>query len=243
MHPSELGPDVVLLDVADVEFDEVPAPTFSPTILSAIDDAWNDMVRINPAIFGGPVVLCSALDYLSPHLSIRWSRATYRYRTVRQIPGAPALSSIFVSVLQPTTDGRLLAGHMSQSTSSPGVLQLPGGNLEPPLQGNRLTTQAMRQHAATELAEETGIHADPHRLTLWAAARTSNGNVGFFFLAPPLPADFILQCHASVVAADHSNGTEPEFAKVTFLFEAATLRGISARPADYLAPLLDRFAT
>src|SRR5699024_3050510 len=150
MHPSDLGSGVTLFDVADVQFAETPGPEFSPELLSAMDSAWEEMVRVNPIIFDGPVVLCTDLSHNSPYLKIDWSRATYRYRAVRQIPGAPALSSIFVCVLQPTSDGRVLVGHMSKSTSHPGVVQFPGGNLEPPPPGRDLTTSALRRHAASE---------------------------------------------------------------------------------------------
>ena len=241
MHPSDLGSGLMLFDVLDVRFEEVPGPALSLEVLSAVDSAWAEMVRANPTLFDGPVVLCSDFRQISPHLEVSWSRATYRYRTVRQIPSAPALSSVFVCVLQPALDGRLLVGHMSRSTSSPGVIQFPGGNLEPPPPGQEITTSALRRHAAAELAEETGIDAAPDDLALWAVARTSNGNVGFFFLAPSLPVEFILQRHGSVVFAERLMGREPEFAEVALVTDAAGLALLDGRPADYLLPLFERF--
>ena len=199
------------------------------------------MVRQNPSVFDGPVVLCSDLRQRSPGLEVSWCRASYRYRTVRQIPGAPALSSVFVCVLQPTSDGHLLVGQMSASTSSPGMIQLPGGNLEPPAPGEELILASLRRHASTELAEETGIVADPDDLTPWVVARPSNGNVGFFFLAPSLPAEFIREQHASVVRADRQKGNEPEFAKVALVSDADELDLLNLRSADYVRPILDRF--
>jgi 8-oxo-dGTP pyrophosphatase MutT (NUDIX family) len=241
MHPSDLGSGVMLFDVLDVRFDEVPGPALSLEVLSAVDRAWDKMVRANPSFFDGPVVLCSDFRQISPRLEVSWSRGTYRYRTVRQIPTAPALSSVFVCVLQPALDGRLLVGCMSASTSSPGVIQFPGGNLEPPPLGQKITTSALRRHATAELAEETGIDAPPDDLTLWVVARTTNGNVGFFFLAPSLPVEFIRQRHTSVVLADRSMGREPEFAEIALVSDAADLALLDGRPADYLLPLLDRF--
>jgi 8-oxo-dGTP pyrophosphatase MutT (NUDIX family) len=241
MHPSDFGPGVSLLDVADVRFGEVAGPALSHDILGAIDSKWHEMVRQNPAMFDGPVVLCSDLRQLPSGLEVRWSRATYRYRTVRQIPGAPALSSVFVCVLQPALGGRVLVGEMSASTSSPGLIQLPGGNLEPSPPGEELTIDMLRRHASTELAEETGIVADPVDLAPWVAARTSNGNLGFFFLAPSLPAEFIVEQHASAVRSDRQAGREPEFAEVALVSDADELDRLGARSADYLRPLLDRF--
>jgi hypothetical protein len=73
------------------------------------------------------------------------------------------------------------------------------------------------------------------------AARTSNGNVGFFFLAPSLPAEIILDQHASGVLADRQQGHEPEFTNVTLVSDADELNRLGSRSADYLRPLLDRF--
>ena len=241
MHPSDFGPGVRLFDVADVRFDEVAGPSLSNDILRAIDSTWHEAVRQNPTMFDGPVVLCADLRDSSSGLEVAWCRATYRYRAVRQIPGAPALSSVFVCVLQPSSDGRLLVGRMSASTSSPGFIQLPGGNLEPSPPGEELTIDALRRHASIELAEETGIVADPGELSLWMAARTSNGNVGFFFLAPSLPADLILERHTSIAATDRREGREPEFAEVALVSDTDDLEQLNARSADYLRPLLERF--
>jgi len=241
MHPSTLGFAVKLFDVLDVRFDEAPGPRLSPEILVKVDSAWDQMVARNPALFDGPVVLCNDLRQLSAQLEVSWSRAAYRYRTVRQIPGAPALSSMFVCVLQPTSDGRLLVGRMSASTSSPGLLQFPGGNLEPPPLGQELTNSALRRHAAAELAEETGIHAAPDDLALWAVVRTTNGNVGFFFLAPSLPAQLVLESYASLAVAERSRGREAEFGEVALIADVANLALLDAQPADYLSPLMQRF--
>jgi 8-oxo-dGTP pyrophosphatase MutT (NUDIX family) len=242
MHPSDLGPGVTFFDVEDVRFDEVPGPELSPDLLAAVDSAWEEMVRANPTVFDGPVVLCSDLNHVPLRLEVSWSRATYRYRTVRLIPSAPALSSMFVCVLQPTSDGRLLVGRMSGSTSDPGAVQFPGGNLEPPPSGRKLDASALRRQAATELAEETGIDASPDDLVLSSGARTSNGNVGFFFLAPSLPVELILRCHAAAVVVERSRGREPEFAEVALVGDVADLDLLEGRPADYLRPLVDRFA-
>lgn len=241
MHSSDLETGVTLFNVRDVVFTEVPGPALSREIVAAVDSAWNAAVRDNPTLFDGPVVLCTALRELGSCLGVEWSRATYRYRTVRQISGAPALSSVFVCVVQPTTDGRLLVGRMSTSTSRPGKVQFPGGNLEPAPADAKLTIGALQLHAAVELAEETGIEADPDDLTLWVVARTSDSNVGFFFLAPSLPAAYILECHASIVAAAQSAGLDPEFEVIALVAAFADLASLKGEAADYSRPLLDRF--
>jgi 8-oxo-dGTP pyrophosphatase MutT (NUDIX family) len=241
MHPSKLRPGVSLLDGLNIRFDEVATPVLPRQIKSAVDAAWEAAVLQNPVLFDGPVVLCNDVRESPTHLKISWSRATYRYRTVRQIPGAPALSSMFVCVLQPAEDGRLVVGRMSATTSSPGLLQFPGGNLEPSPRGEALTIQRLRHHAAAELLEEAGIEAAPADLILWAAARSTNSNVGFFFLAPRLPVEYILEQHAAVVLRERQRGKEPEFDEVLLIAKPADLALLDARAADYLEPLIERF--
>jgi ADP-ribose pyrophosphatase YjhB (NUDIX family) len=240
MRPGELGPGVVVLDAADVRFDEMPGPVLPPEMLSAIDDAWEVAVREDPFLFDGPVVLCRDVHRGVASLEVGWSRATYRYRAVRTIPGAPALSSVFVCVVQPTTDGRLLVGRMSATTATPGVQQFPGGNLEPARRGETLTLDALRRHAATELAEETGVQAGPADLDLWAVVRRANLNLGFFFMAPALPEQVIRRGHEAVVRSESES--EPEFDDISFVATPEELARLGARSVDYLELLVERFS-
>lgn len=237
MHPRELGPGVVVLDGVDVRFDEMPGPVVPREVLVAIDDAWDAAVRRDPFLFDGPVVLCRDVRPGAATLEVSWSRATYRYRAVRTIPGAPALSSIFVCVVQPTTDGRLLVGRMSATTSSPGLVQFPGGGLEPTEGDGGVTLDSLRAHAATELAEEAGVTAEPGDLDLWAVVRRADLNLGFFFLAPALPAEVIREGHAAVVRRE----SDPEFDEVSFVACAADLDTLGAPSVDYLEVLVERF--
>ena len=168
--------NVDLLDAREVQFAETAGPAVTRAQQSFMDGAWDEAVRANPNLFDGPVVLCTELHQDSAgRLVVSWARATYRYRVLRQLPDAPALSSVFVCVLQPTQDGRLLVGHMSRSTSSPRQLQFPGGNMEPPPAGQLLTVAALRRHAAVELGEEVGIRVADEELDLWLAARVPAG--------------------------------------------------------------------
>lgn len=241
MHPTDLGSGVIVFAGSDVRFNEVPGAMLTPALLAAVDGAWDAAVLANPVLFDGPVVLCDDVRQTATRLEISWSRATYRYRTLREIPGAPALSSVFVCVLQPAADGRLLVGHMSATTSSPGLVQFPGGNVEPTPLGEELTLQTLQRHAATELVEETGIQAAPEHLKLWAVARTTNLNVGLFFVAPSLPEEFIRKRHESVVLAERVKGREPEFAEISLVAQPVDLPLLNARVADYLDPLIARF--
>jgi 8-oxo-dGTP pyrophosphatase MutT (NUDIX family) len=244
MQRGENRDSADLFDAREVRFTETAGPAVSPALQSFMDGAWDEAVRANRNLFDGPVVLCTELHQDSAgRLVVSWARATYRYRVLRQLPDAPALSSVFVCVLQPTQDGRLLVGRMSRSTSSPGQLQFPGGIMEPPSTGQPLTVAALRRHAAAELVEEVGIHVADEELDLWLAARVPSGNVGFFFTAPALPDELVIQHHAALADAERARGCEPEFGGVALIYDAADLAAIEGAAADYLRPLVRRFLT
>lgn len=236
--------NVDLFDAGDVRFVETDGPTLTPVLHEFMDAAWDEAVRANPELFDGPVVLCTGLHQdPAGHLLVSWARATYRYRFLRKNPDAPALSSVFVCVLQPTQEGGLLIGRMSRSTSSPGQLQFPGGIMEPPSTGHPLTVAAVRRHAAVELLEETGIHVSDEHLDLWLAARVRNGNIGFFFTAPALPDESMMQQHAALVEAEQKRGSEPEFSAVACIRSAGDLATVDGDPADYLRSVAHRYLT
>ncbi|MBE4771199.1 hypothetical protein [Streptomyces caniscabiei] len=71
---------------------------------------------------------------------------TYSNFALRRVPGARALPSLFVDVLQPTDDGALLVAQMSAATAHPGRWHLPGGSVEHPDAG---TCPRTRRHCAT----------------------------------------------------------------------------------------------
>ncbi|WP_330456172.1 hypothetical protein [Streptomyces sp. NBC_00820] len=124
---------VDLWDAPRIRLVETPAPELSPRHRAAMDRHWEEAVRANPALFDGPVAALTGMERDGPDgLVLSWARATYRYRALRQVPDAPTWPALFVAVLQPSDDGRLLVGRMSPSTSAPGRWQLPGGTVEPP---------------------------------------------------------------------------------------------------------------
>jgi 8-oxo-dGTP pyrophosphatase MutT (NUDIX family) len=119
-------------------------------------------VKDNPTLFDGPVVACAGMGWIGPHaLRLSWARVTYRHYPLRRVAGATALPSLFVNVVQPTDDGRVLTVRMSPSTAAPGRWQLPGGYVEPPNDGDVLDEAALGSQAARELAEEMGIDTAP----------------------------------------------------------------------------------
>ncbi|MGX6739053.1 hypothetical protein [Streptomyces peucetius] len=104
------------IDLFDVErrhLVEVDAPPLSAEDESARDRVWSPAVQGNPTLFAGPVVACARLGWIGPHaLRLSWARVTYRHYALRRVPGATALPSLFVNVVQPTDDGRVPAARM-----------------------------------------------------------------------------------------------------------------------------------
>ncbi|MFC0843453.1 NUDIX hydrolase [Streptomyces noboritoensis] len=201
-------------------------------------------VRANPALFDGPVVACGGLEWAGPRiLRLSWVRVTYRHYALRRVPGASALPSLFVNVVQPTDDGRVLVARMSPSTAAPGRWQLPGGSVEPPREGAVLDESALASQATRELAEELGIVVGAGDLTLWVVTRGENGSIGLTYLAPTLP-EAALRAHFTAAAeADHLQGRAPELDDIALVRSLDDLAALAGPHADYLEPVVRRFSS
>ncbi|MGW0821686.1 NUDIX hydrolase [Streptomyces sp. NPDC002845] len=205
---------------------------------------WDAAVQANPSLFDGPMAACAGLEWEGPDsLVVTWARVTYRYRALRQVPGADVrLTSLFVSIVQPTDDGGLLVGRMAPWTAAPGRWQLPGGSVEPPADHRPLDLAALRRHAARELVEETGVVTPSDDLTLRLVTRGENGSVGVLFHAPPLPASLLRERFAGLVASETALGREPEFDRIAVLRAPDELTGLGGTRSDYLEPVVRRYA-
>ncbi|WP_225095906.1 NUDIX domain-containing protein [Streptomyces sp. CoH27] len=233
------GDGVDILPAAGIRLVETALPELSRPHRAAMDQAWAESVRANPAFFDGPVAALVAVERDGTDgLVLSWARASYRYRALRHVPGSPALSSLFVSVLQPTDDGRVLVGRMAPSTSAPGRWQLPGGTVEPPDPDGELDLAALRAHAARELAEETGSATPAAALTPWLTTRGARGSVGVAFTAPPRPARELYDGYAELVRAESARGAEPEFDRVELIGSLSDLDGLEGPVVDYLRPVV-----
>ncbi|MFF5206003.1 NUDIX domain-containing protein [Streptosporangium sp. NPDC000396] len=238
LHPK----GVDLFEVHRLHLAEADAPWLSPEDQLVRDRVWDKAVQANPALFDGPVVVMTRLEWEGPHnLVISWARVTYRHYALRQVPGATALPSLFVNVVQPTDDGCVLAARMSPSTAAPGRWQLPGGSVEPPEEHEVLDEAALRGHAARELAEETGLDTAPEDLTLWAVTRGEHGSVGFVFLAPGQPASVMRERFATLVAAEQARGRESELDQIALVRSPVELADLDGPHVDYLEPVVRRY--
>ncbi|MGP3950909.1 NUDIX hydrolase [Streptomyces sp. 7N604] len=237
-----LGVD--LFDVHQLRLTEAEAPRLSPADEVARDRVWNKAVQANPSLFDGPVVACAGLEWEEPRsLVLSWARVTYRHYALRRVPGSTSwLPSLFVNVVQPTDDGRVLAARMSSSTAAPGRWQLPGGSVEPPAEHEELDEAALHRNAARELAEEIGVGLSPEELALWAVTRGEHGSIGLVYLAPARSASVLHERFAALVAAEQAQGREPELDEIALVRSPAGLADLDGPHADYLEPVVRRYS-
>ncbi|MFE1459484.1 NUDIX hydrolase [Streptomyces nigra] len=223
---------------------ETDPPRLTDEQTAAMERRWEEAVAANPSLFDGPTVVCAGLEWEdSQTLLLTWYRATYRLYLLRLDPvHAVSAPSVFVSVGQPTDDGRLLVGRMASSTAHSGRWQLPGGTIEPPEAGAALDLECLRRHAALELAEESGHNVASEDLELWTVTRGDKGNVGVHFRAPACPAEALTEQYTQLVAAENAEGRTPELDRLAFIGSAADVAGLGGRYADFLPVLAARHA-
>ncbi|WP_229928984.1 NUDIX domain-containing protein [Kitasatospora xanthocidica] len=233
---------VELLEPAGIRLVETPAPSLPASERAALDRVWAQAVRADPGLFDGPAVACTGLTPDGPDiLVLHWAPVGYRLFALRLVPGATTrVSSLYVAVVQPADDGRILVGRSPDSATRPGRWCLPGGCAEPPPPGDPLDPCALRRHAARELNEETGVFTSPDELTRWLLVRGDHGNVGVLHLAPSRPAVELTARHAELYAAHRSLGTEPELDRIALVGSPAEAAALPGPQADHLAPVLRR---
>lgn len=244
--PSQMqSPAVELPGVRHLLLEETAPPRLTDVQTAAMTRRWEAALAANPSLFDGPTVVCAGLEWTDPQtLLVTWYRATYRLYLLRLDPvhAVPA-PSVFVSVAQPTDDGRLLVGRMASSTAHSGRWQLPGGTIEPPQQaGAALDVECLRRHAAQELVEEVGRKVAFEELKLWTVTRGDKGNVGVHFRAPACPAEAIVEQYEQLAAAEAARGRTPELDRIAFLESDADVAGLGGRYADFLPVLAARHA-
>ncbi len=230
-----------LFDVERLVLSEAVEPLLSSHDAEARDRVWDMAVRANPALFDGPVVACGGVEWVGPRvLRLSWVPVTYRHYALRRVPGATALGSLFVNVVQPSNGERVAVARMSPSTAAPGRWQLPGGSVEPPAAGDALDELSLAGHAARELAEEMGVDVAAEDLRLSAVTRGGNSSVGLTYIAPELPEEALREGFAAVAAAERARGREPELDELVLVSSSADLSGLPGPHADYLEPVLRR---
>ncbi|MCO8308822.1 NUDIX hydrolase [Streptomyces sp. RKCA744] len=231
---------VELLGAPDLRLVETAPPELTGAQTAAMNRKWEEMTTANPALFDGPVAVCTGAEWTDPEtMVLSWCRATYRLLTLRLDPDhAVSAPSLFVSVAQPTNDGHLLVGRMATSTVSSGRWQLPGGTIEPPTAGDGLDADALAGHAARELAEEIGLDVARCDLELWAVTRGTWGNIGIHYRAPARSADTLKDAYAALASSETEQGRIPELDRIDFVRSEADVAGLGGPTADFLPVLL-----
>ncbi|MEU3795936.1 NUDIX domain-containing protein [Streptomyces fructofermentans] len=245
MSEQRQNPAVQIPGVRRLLLVETAPPRLTIEQTTAMTRRWEEAVAVNPLLFDGPTVVCAGLERKDPQtLLLTWYRATYRLFLLRLDPihALPA-PSVFVTVAQPTVDGRLLMGRMASSTAAPGRWQLPGGTIEPPQESSTpLDIGELRRHAARELAEEVGRTVPPGDLELWAVTRGDQGNVGLHFRTPACPVGVLTERYNALVSAERTQGRIPELDRIAFIRSAVDVAELGGRSADFLPVLAARHA-
>lgn len=234
---------VDLFDVHQLCLKEVEPPKLSPEDQRARDRVWDKAVQANPSLFDGPVVACAGMEWEGPHsLVLSWARVTYRHYALRRVPGHTAwLPSLFVNVVQPTDDGRVMVARMAPSTATPGRWQLPGGSVEPPEDGEILNEEVLRRNAARELLEEAGLDVGRGDLTLGLVTRGENRSIGLVHLAPPRPAPLVRERFTLAAAAERAKGRDPELDQFALVSSPDQIAALDGPHADYLEPVVRHY--
>ncbi|MBD2760890.1 NUDIX hydrolase [Yimella sp. cx-573] len=143
------------------------------------DREWQRRLDGNPNLWRGDVLSVAAAELEDGHLNLRLEKSDFgRYLYERTTTNRPSLVRIlYVSALVRTSDHCSVVVEMSSSTSAPGLIQLPGGNvdLSDLFTG---TTDDLRRAALRELAEEVGAlscRADPCSSLILAVSSVSVG--------------------------------------------------------------------
>ena len=186
---------------------------------------WKNFADANPTLFNGPLVGCSscALDD-DGTATLEWYSTSYAHYLQRKAPTPvtePA-SALYCSVVLLSRTGDLVIGQMSETTSSPSRLQLPGGNITLPDQGE-LSLAHCIANACEEVQEEVGLSLAPTALRFWRVKTGgAHSDIGIMF-----------ECQLAITNAEISDAFERHKEALRSRAEIPELdRLLFVRPAD-----------
>ncbi|MBV9013161.1 MAG: hypothetical protein JO272_14130 [Pseudonocardiales bacterium] len=212
---------------------------------------WRTALERNPSLFNGALVSPLGACVHDGVCTVRWHRSDFaHYLFSRQNPDRPvigATGTLFVSIIVPTTDGELILGRMSQQTSAPSVIQLPGGGVSVGPDQTQISHSDLTAVAVQETSEELGITLDPAGLrTRGVIKRHSPPDIGVVFSTEPRARDSIQAAFAALRLRDLLAGIVSEFDELFAVSPRTDLRSLSGRGdhvIDYLPVVVGAFLT
>jgi hypothetical protein len=198
---------------------------------------WKDYASMRPTLFNGRLIACLSCELgHDGSATIEWYQTSYAHYLQRaaSTPVADPARALFCSVALLSETGELVIGQMSETTSSPLRLQLPGGNLTLPTAGE-LSLAHCAADACQELREEVGVSLDVSALRLWRVKTGGDhDDVGIIFECRPALSNARIQ---DIFDRHHrallSNGEAPEFDRLLFV-RPACFRSGAFECVDYL---------
>lgn len=198
---------------------------------------WEKFADANPTLFNGPLVGCCscALDD-DGAVTLEWYVTSYAHYLQRKAvaPVTEPASALYCSVALRSRTGDLVIGQMSETTSSPSRLQLPGGNIILPDRGE-LSLAHCVANACEEVEEEVGLCLAPSALRFWRVKTGgTQDDIGIMFecqleLTNPEISD-VFEQHKQAL---RSKGEIPELDRL-LLVQPANLHLDAFECVDYL---------
>ena len=146
---------------------------------------WENFAATKPTLFNGPLVACNSCEFdHDGAATVAWYATSYAHYLQRWAP-APVMEparALFCSVAMLSRTGELVIGQMSETTSSPLRLQLPGGNITLPGPAG-LSLAHCIVNSVEEVKEEVGLLLDESTLRFWRVKTGgAHDDIGIMFL-------------------------------------------------------------
>jgi 8-oxo-dGTP pyrophosphatase MutT (NUDIX family) len=129
-----------------------------------------------------------------------------------------SIGTIFVSVVIPISEIAFVLGKMSGHTSTPGVVQLPGGGISVESGRAEISYSDVVTTATDEVREELGIDLSPSSLRfIGIINREAPPDIGLVFTTDPHSWGDVVSAFSSLQEHERSTGAKSEFSEVLAL--------------------------
>lgn len=184
-----------------------------------INAFWKTYSKTKPYLFNGKILAIESVKFEKETAVLKWYQSTYAHYLMskQRVSDVQNCCILYCSIILETTNGNIVLGKMSSTTSTAGKILLPGGNVE--LENGILDNDICKQNAVRELKEEIGFELFPENLQLLAIkSQGKNGEVGLFFKSKQKYNEVTIRsCFNKYV----SNNKETELSKMYFAKQIA----------------------